>query len=367
VCAATVVLAGITAGVVACRKKRPYLLVGWLWYLGMLVPVIGIIQISYYAHADRYTYLPEIGLALALTWAVAEGSAGWKNRRAALGGLMAAAAGALTVCGCVQTSYWRDSQSLWTRALSCTSSNSVACLNLGGAYYAKKDWENAIKQYRQALEFRPVYAKARYNLGNAFFAKGDRAGAIEQYRQAVEIKPEYAEAHNNLGIALAVDGKLDEAITHFQKTLEIEPHYAEAQFNLGKALYGKGDREAAIAQYRKALEINPADARARDNLGSVLLELAWMLATTPDSSLRNGARAEALATQASQLSGSGNPAILRTLAAAYAEQGSYGPAAAAARRALEMAARQKQDALAAALQQEIKLYEANKPFRNAPQ
>ncbi len=137
VCLAFVVLAGVTAGVVACWKKRPYLLVGWLWYLGMLVPAIGLVQISYYAHADRYTYLPGIGLAMAGTWAVADWSAGWKYRRVALGGVMIVVVGAIIGLSHVQTSYWRDSESLWTRVLICAPDNCVAHSCLGSALFGR--------------------------------------------------------------------------------------------------------------------------------------------------------------------------------------------------------------------------------------
>jgi tetratricopeptide (TPR) repeat protein len=394
ICLALVLLAGISAGVILCRNKRPFLLTGWLWYLGMLFPVIGIIQISPDAsHADRYTYLPGIGLAIGAIWAAADGSAGWKHRRLALGGLMMAVAGALMVRGHIQTSYWKDSQTLWTRALDCNSRNCVARYNLGNAFFEKGDRPSAIEQYRKALDINADYAKARNNLGNALYSQGDREEAIAQYRKALDINPDYAEVRYNLGNALLAQGDREAAIAQFRKALDIEPDHAQARNNLGNALFAKGNLEEAIAQYRKAMESKPDFAELRNNLGAALLakrdreaaiaqfqksleikpgqipvqnELAWLLATTPEASLRNGPRARALAEQASQLSGGGNPMILRTLAAAYAEEGNYSQAAATARRALELAVRQKNDALGAALPKEIQLYEANTPLRDAP-
>ena len=393
VCLAFVALAAISAGVVACRKKRPYLLMGWLWYVGMLVPVIGIVQISYYSHADRYTYLPEIGLAVAVTWAVADGCAGWKHRRAALGGLMAAAVGALGVCAHIQTSYWRDSESLWTRALACTTDNYVARHNLGTLFLKQGKLDDALAQFQESLRIMPDNAEALNNLANVLAMKGDARAAIAQYQKALEIQPLYPDAHYNLGNVLRKQGKLEEAVAQYRAALEMAPEHVDALNNLGIALAMQGADDAAIAQYQKALEIQPGHAEARFNLGNVFLKhgrlaeamaqyrealairpedlgalnnLAWLLATAADPSLRNGAQAVALATKASQLSGGGNPAVLRTLAAAYAEQGSHALAAATARRALELAVRQKQEALAAALQNEIKLYEANTPPRNAP-
>ncbi|MGD1085372.1 MAG: tetratricopeptide repeat protein, partial [Verrucomicrobiota bacterium] len=519
VCLAFVILAAISAGVMACRKKRPCVLMGWLWYLGMLVPVIGIVQISNYAHADRYTYLPEIGLALAGTWAVADWSQGWKHRRVILGGLMMAVIGALSVCGDVQTSYWKDSQSLCTRALSRTLGNSVAHLNLGLDYVQKGNLNEAIKEFRKAVEINPDYADGFYNLGDALALKGDMEEAIAQFRKALEINPAYEDAHINLGNALANDGKLeeaiaqyqkaveinpadenlrdilgaallrngdvegaiaqyqkaletnpadenvhnnlgnalftkgqlDEAIAQYQKALETNPNYAEARYNLGTALASKGNLDDALAQYRKVLEIRPDYAKADYNVGKLLLlkgdfdeamaclektisgsqdplakwynfgneflqepdwdcaiacyrqalkinpgladayanlgvalsqkgeikkavdtwekaleikpdqlyvlnNLAWLLATTPDGSLRDGAKAVALAAQANQLSGGGNPMMLHTLAAAYAEEGNYGLATVTARRGLELAVAERNEALAATLQKEIQLY-----------
>ena len=383
----------ISAGVLAFWRTRPWLLAGWFWYLGMLVPVIGIVGAGDFAHADRNTYLPQIGLLLLLTWAVADGSAGWKHRRLVLGGLMVAVVGALMVCAYIQTSYWRDSESLWSRALDCNADNSVARINLGNAYYGEGDWEAAGAQYRKAMEIKPEDAEARNDLGIVLVVKGDQAEAIAQFRKALELKPDYAEARLHLANVLFAKGNQEEAIAEFRNALKLKPDYPEARLNLGDALFTRGNLEEAIVQYRKAVEIKPDFAEALGNLGGALFmkgqtaeamrawqksleikpgqasvqnELAWLLATTPEATLRDGTRAVALATQASQSSGGGNPAVLRTLAAAYAEEGNFQAAAATGRRALELAARQRNDALAAALQNEIKLYEANTPLREAP-
>ena len=424
---ALVVLALISAGVLAWRKKRPYLLMGWFWYLGMLVPVIGIIQISPdAAHADRYTYLPEIGLAIAGIWAVGDWSVGWKHRRMILGALMTAVIGALMVCGHIQTAYWKDSESLWTRALACTSRNSVAHSNYGYVLYQKGDVQDAIRNYKEALEINLDYAQAHFNLGVVFLNRGELEDAIAEYKQALKIDPDYMEAHFDLGSALALNGNLEEAIAQYRKVLEIKPDYAEADYNLGRILLLNGnldeamacldktaaggpdsparwfnlgngflqeqDWDCAIVCYRQAIKIAPRLADAYANLGVALSQkreikqavdswrnaleinpdqiyvqnnLAWLLATTPDASLRNGAQAVALSTRANQISGGGNPMLLHTLAAAYAEAGNYGLAEGTARHALELAAAQKNDALVATLQQEIKLYEANTPVRDA--
>jgi protein O-mannosyl-transferase len=422
---AFVLLTALSAVAFVCRKKRPFLLMGWLWYLGMLVPAIGIIQISYYAHADRYTYLPGIGLAIAGTWAVAEWSAGWKHRRAVLGGLMAVVIGALMICAHAQTAYWKDSVTLWQRALSHTSGNRLASYNLAlafhdlgnldeaVAYYQRTlemtpldfqaecnlgdtlmeqgQTDRAIACYQKALEIEPNYAKARCNLGNALMQQGQVDQAMACFQKALAIQPNYAQAHYDLGNALFDSGHFDEAVGHYQKALETDPDFVEAHFNLGNALFNLGRLDEAVAHYKKALELKPGYAEARNNLGAALMQagrmveatgeyqkaletqpeninalnnLAWVLATASDASLRNGEKAVALAEQAKQLTGGENPLLLRTLAAAEAETGRYPEAAATARMALRLAAAQGSTALAGTLQKEIQLYEAGTPFRD---
>jgi protein O-mannosyl-transferase len=269
---ALVLLVGISAGAVVWRKKHPCLLLGWLWYLVMLVPVLGIIQISKdAAHADRYTYLPGIGLAVAGTWAVGDWSAGWKHRQAVLGGITIVIIGALLVCGHIQASYWRDSQSLWTHTLACTSGNALAHLRLGAALAKNGQTEGAIGQYREALKIKPDDAEIHSNLGLALFQAGQMEEAIGQYHQALALAPENAPARNYLGFALFTKGKTEEAIAQYLKALESAPENAEARNNLGFALFAQGKTDEAIAQYRLALQAAPENAGALSNLGNALL------------------------------------------------------------------------------------------------
>jgi tetratricopeptide (TPR) repeat protein len=268
---ALVLLAGISAGTFFCRKKRPYLLIGWLWYLGMLVPVIGFVQISPdAAHADRYTYLSEIGVVLAVTWAVAEWSAGWRHRRPLLAMAMMASLGALAVCCFVQTSYWKNNDSLWTHTLACTSGNYPAHHNLAYALAKQGKLDEAVAQYREALEIQPRYAETRYNLGIALSRQGKLDEAIAQYRAALEIAPAKTEARNNLGNALARQGSYPAAIVEYQKVLELDPDFADARYNLGNVFLKQHKLDEAIAQYRKTLEITPENAAALNNLGNAL-------------------------------------------------------------------------------------------------
>jgi tetratricopeptide (TPR) repeat protein len=262
---------------------------------------------------------------------------------------------------------------------------------LGVALEKKGRVDEAIRQYHTALQLEPSYAEPHYNEGNALFKMGRVDEAIPQYQKALQLKPDFTEAHNSLGDALAQSGRLDEAVAQYQQAVRIDPEYVEAHYNLGNLLQQAGRVDDAIAHFQKALQINPGFVPAYNNLAValrrkgrveeaitqyqkalqlkpdqlyVLDNLAWLLATTPDASLRDGAKAAALAARASQLSGGGDSKALCALAAAYAEEGSCGLAASTARRALELAIGQKNSALAAELQKEIQLYEADKPVRD---
>ena len=267
----------------AFRKTHPCLVVGWLWYLGMLIPVIGMVQISYYAHADRYTYLPQIGLYLLLTWAAADLCAGWRYRRGVLGGCSTIILMALIFCARAQTAYWRNSESLWTHTLVCTSDNFIGQNGLGNALLKKGSVDEAIAHFQKALQIIPDNAEACYNLGNALLKKGSVDEAIAHFQRALQIKPDYVEAHNNLGNALFKKGNVEEAITHYQKAQQIKPDYADIRNNLAVALakvhgdYANtlvqmGRDDEAIGEFRKALELFPDFADARHGLALILLQ-----------------------------------------------------------------------------------------------
>jgi tetratricopeptide (TPR) repeat protein len=315
-------LAGLSVVAWEKRRTQPWLLMGWVWYLVMLLPVAGIIQVGGQAHADRYTYLPQIGIYVAVTWLVAE----WPAGRTALGGLMAGVLAVLMFCAWKQTAYWQDSETLWTRTLACTTNN---------------------------------YA-AHYSFGSALRQKGRLDEAIVQYQEALRINPAYANALNNLGTALRQKGRVDEAITQFRLALKVMPDNEAIHFNLAKALFQKGKVDEAIIQFQWALQIEPTDMEVQNNL-------AWLLATAPQAPLRNGDRAVQLARQANELAGGGNPIILHTLAAAFAEAGRFSEAVETAQRALRLAGAKSNTVLAGQLQVEMKLYQAGRPFHSPAQ
>src|SRR2546421_10440158 len=313
----------ITAAAILLRKQRSYLITGWFWYLGMLVPVIGLVQVGWQGHADRYTYLPQIGLYIAGTWAVADLTASWRRQRIFVGAVALLVIGALTCCAWIQTSYWRDSETLFTHALAVTRHNDVA--------------EN--------------------NLGIIFLQKGQLDDAISRLQAAIDLRPENGPAHNNLAKALPQTGRVAEAMVHYRKFLEIEPQNVEARNILGTALIQQGHMRQAIEQWQDALAIEPENGNAASNL-------AWVFATCPDDSIRDGRRAVELAEKALRLSGGKIPMIFRVLAAAYAENGHFSAAIETARRGAALANSQGNAGLASELQNNIALYQAGRPLRD---
>jgi tetratricopeptide (TPR) repeat protein len=269
---AFLVLAAISVGVARCRKSRPYLLVGWLWYLGMLVPATGLIPISYYAHADRYTYLPSIGLALALTWAAADWSAGWKHREGTLGVGMAVLLAALMVCGWKQAACWRDGTTLWKHALACGLDNEVVHDGLGNALLKDEQVDQAIVQYQLALRINPRFELPHFKLGSALMLKGRVDEAIAQFRQTLRTYPNRGEVHTALGIALLRKGKVEEAAGQFRTALQCDAGDVVAHCKLGDVLLQQGRVNDAIAQYQEALQADPGDAKVHYNLANILLE-----------------------------------------------------------------------------------------------
>ena len=351
-------LAGVSVAAVVLRRSLPFLLIGWLWYLGMLVPVIGLVQVGGQAMADRYMYLPQIGLTVLLVWSARDFCAGRPRR------LWAAGAGAVllvVLLGAVawrQAGYWRTSETLWRRALACTSRNYIAHNNLGNVLAGRGQPDAAIAEYRLALEIKPNYFEAHNNLGTAMADLGRVDEAIAEYRQALNINPNYVDAHFNLGMALASRGQAAEAIVHYRQVLEIQPDDIPARGNLGVALASLGRVAEAIAEYQQVLNIKPNEAMAQINL-------AWIYATNPDPKVRDGVQAVALAQRAVALS-LNNPGGLDTLAAAYAESGRFADAVQTERQARDLATQQKQPALAKAIQARLRLYEAGKPYREMP-
>ena len=241
----------VSAWAVYAWRRRPYLLVGWLWFLGTLVPVIGLLQVGGQAMADRYTYIPLIGVFVMIVWSVPD-----FRGRCAAGALILVALMALAT---VQVGYWRDSVSLFRHALAGGGNTSIINYNLGVALAKQGRNKEAIVEYREALRLFPGYAEAHSNLGDALYAIGDLAGAIQQYREAIDLNPELAAPRGGLGVVLAMQGHVDEALPHLLKAVALEPSNIEYQCNCARALSDSGRYAEAVTHYRQALSlIDPA-------------------------------------------------------------------------------------------------------------
>lgn len=247
------------------------------------------------------------------------------------------------------------------KTLALQPDDDVADFNLGNALVQKGQVTEAIARYQMAIKIRPGFAEAHNNLGIAFFQKGQVDEEIVQFQAAIIINPDYAEAHNNLACAFLQKKQLDEAITQSREALRIRPDYAGAHKNLGLALVQKGQVGEAVNEFQRALAIQPGLMEAQVDLARI----AWILATSPDSSVRNGNKAVELAREADQLSGGNNPMMAATLAAAYAEAGRFPEAITNARRALQLAMAQNNPAEATAFQAQLKMYQSGSPFRDA--
>lgn len=262
----------ITITVMRAGRHRPYLVVGWLWYLGTLVPVIGLVQAGSQAMADRFTYVPLIGLFIIIAWGVPDLLHGWRHRRIFLGAAASILVLVLMFCTWGQAQHWRNNITLFEHALNVTDDNFLAHNNLGERLAQQGKMGRAIIHFSEALRIRPDLAGVQNNMGNALVSQGRFDEAIVYYTKALRIQPNYADVHNNLAIALASLGRFNEATVHYYKVLKLKPKSAETHNNLGVALVKLGKVQAAIGHYTKALEIEPRYAEARNNLGNVLAD-----------------------------------------------------------------------------------------------
>jgi tetratricopeptide (TPR) repeat protein len=277
--AAALALGAILILVLRSVRKRPYLAVGWLWYLIMLAPVIGVVQVGAQSRADRYTYLPMIGLTIMLAWGAADLIRLVPRAEPALAALAAATCAAAVAVTWVQTGYWRDSRTLFQHAVDVTDRNYLAHHNLGVALAETPDGlEQAIVHFQAALRIKPDYARAHTDLGSAFARLGRLSEAMAEYRAALAIDPDLAVPHNNLGNTYAQAGRWNEAISEYDVALRLDPDYTDARHNLAEAEYNLGLALArtngrgfeAIAHLEAALRIRPDYPEAHNNLGVLL-------------------------------------------------------------------------------------------------
>jgi tetratricopeptide (TPR) repeat protein len=268
---ALLLLACLTFLLVWVFRKKRYLAVGWLWYSGTLLPVIGLVQAGLWpAVADRWLYVPGIGVFIVASWGVGEFVGQIRLRRT----FAAAAAGVcictLMVCTWIQLGYWRSGFTLFTRALEVTKDNYIAHLNLGNEYLRDKDYNEAIAHYKRAIALHRDYVEAHYNLGIALGLERRYEEAIAAYRRVLRLKEQHGRTFFYLATALTKTDHVDEAISYYKKQLEIDADDMETLNNFGLALVKRGRYEEAIEHYKKALELEPESAGVLTNLGSAL-------------------------------------------------------------------------------------------------
>jgi len=273
IAACALLLFGISFLVVRLGRNQRYLPVGWFWFLGTLVPVIGIVQVGQQAYADRYTYIPYIGLFLMLAWGLPELLGKWRYRKIALGSSMIIVLTTLGICAHQQVSFWKNSITLFSHAIEVTQNNWLAHNNLGFAYSNLGRYTESIDAYKQAIKFNPHYAEAYFNLGNDYAALGLGAESIDAYTQAVKIRPNYAQAYCNLGSAYTKLGRYTEAIEAYKQTIKIRPNYAEAYSNLGVVYENLGRYSEAVDACKQAIKIRPDYVEAYYNLGLTYLKI----------------------------------------------------------------------------------------------
>jgi Flp pilus assembly protein TadD len=350
------VVIAITCLVLVLRKRAPYLALGWFWFLGVMAPAIGVVQASTQSMADRFAYLPLIGLFIALVWGIDEWLRKFPNPRRSA---MILAGAALFACAALtwrQLGHWRNSITLFSHALAVTRDNSVAHINLGTALEAVGQREEALRHYREGIRIKPQSPQGYNNLANVLDDLGRFDEAVAAYEQALKLRPNAALVHNNLGVALAKHGRYEEARTNFQRSIELKPGDAQGYYLMGTLYLRTGDARSAVGAFQSALSSNP-------NHFKTLLYLARVLAANEDASIRNGTQAVALAEKAMALSGGEQPAVLDTFAMACAEAGRFDDAVKSEQAAAELLKSSNDRVAITEAAQRLALYRARQPFR----
>ncbi len=382
-------LAAATALAWRFRGRAPWLATGWLWYVGTLVPVIGLVQVGRQAWADRYSYIPTIGLALALVWGV--GALVERARAARIAAIAAAllAVGALSAATVRQVARWRDTRSLFGWTLQLMPENSTAHMCIGNQYMVEGRAREAVNEFREALRIEPDYDEVHNNLAAALASLGRFAEARVEFAAALTVRPN-VEAWHNVGYMDAQQGRFDDAVREFGEALKLDPRHVPTLYALAAAEGARGRTADAEANLRRALDVDPNHAPShrllaetlknerkpdealehyewllradRDDVDA-LVNAAWLRATLARADRRDGAKALAYAERAKAKSPEPVAIIEATLAAACAEQGRFPEAIAAAERAVALARAAHSDGEAAAYASQLARYRAGQPLR----
>jgi protein O-mannosyl-transferase len=374
------------------RRTRPYFLFGWCWFLGTLVPVIGLIQVGSQATADRYSYLPSIGLCIMVVWAAHDLLGGWPLRRLVLGTLAGALVLACLMATRIQLSYWKNTESLFGHALKVLPHNApvrallasydrdqgrleqaqIECEqalrdapgnpvmehDLGQILLAEKKFDQAAEQFRLSLQAMPNQEGTRLNLGKILLAQNKPAEAAVEFQNALHYNPGSEGLHFHLAEALARAGNIEEAEKEFAQCIQLKPNEAEPHARLAALLSGQGRTGEAIPHYREAIRLQPDSTDLLNNL-------AWILAADAHAQWRNGAEAQRLALRACELTHYERPLLIGTLAVAYAEAGRFDEAIAAAQKARELALAGGKNEMAARNLELLQLFRAHRPFHES--
>ncbi len=374
------------------QRRRPHLPAGWLWFAGMLVPVIGLVQVGGQAHADRYTYLPTIGLLIVIVWGAAELAERLPAGRPVLVGAAFAVLAALSVATARQVGLWKDTRTLFTHALAVTRDNSVAHLNMGDVLLREGNVEAAIPHFREAVRLAPRLAEPYNKLGAALGARGQNEEAIDLFRRALELG-ETAELRHNLGFALGRLARTEEAIPEYMAALRLDPDHVLSLVHLGEAFRAEGKISESEGLLRRAVETAPADPEARRSLAvtlilsgdveeaiehyaailraepadlDALVNIAWIRATHVEEAARDAAVAVEMAERARAAAPEPVAVIEATAAAAYAEAGRFADAVAAGERAVALARGAGEQDAAARYVEQLEEYRRGRPFHFAP-
>ena len=344
---------------IACRLRRrqPYLLTGWLWFLGMLVPVIGIVQVGGAALADRYSYLSSVGIFFAVTFAACDLAARFRIPKSVLASTAILILGACVVTMETQLHYWQNSVTLFRHALAVTADNDISRNSLGVGLEREGRLAEAAEQYRIATALEPDRFEAHHNLADALDRLGHPQEALVEHRKAVQIAPHKAFLHNSLAMALASAGQTGEALQEYAEAARLDHQYVWPHVGIAKIYLRQGRDAEALNELRTALKIEPDNA-------DVLAFTAQVLASAEDPSVRNGNAAFVLAAKANVLTGGHRPKVLDILGMACAEMGKYDDAQMAAQLALQAATAEKMTGLDP-IQQRLDLYKKHQPWRDS--
>jgi protein O-mannosyl-transferase len=316
-----VLLLTVTILILRFAANRRYLVTGWFWYLGTLVPVIGLVQIGEQAYADRYSYITLVGLFIIIAWGLSELTSRWRYKKILLASSALLIVSAMAVCTYLQLGYWQNRQVLFQHALDVTRDNYIAHFSIAASLYEQRKLDEA----------------------------------IYHYSEAIRIKPRYSRAFNGLGFTLYKTGRIDDAIYYYEKALQISPQYVEAHFNLSTVLITKGRRAEACKHLEEAIRLDPRRVEPMNYL-------AWLLAASREITIRSPEKAVRLARQACELADYKKPDVLDTLAVSYAAAGAFGKAIETEERALELCRSGKYKPLEEEIKKRLLLFKAGKAY-----